>query len=202
MSPFVRSLLEIMLVLGVLLGAARWLTGLFGRRATVFRATTARHLRLAFWPLLALGTGLSVLPAVALGGSGSAFEWALAGVFGVATLLLGGPALLLHARYYALNAHTALVFEPAANRLEVFEKGQRRPFERRDLAAVDYVTCRAPHSFRAPYAYLRLRLRNGEEIILTTLLAELWPLAEFLRSVPGRRAAVAWPWPPGRERGD
>ena len=197
MASFLRSLLEIMLVLGVVLGAARGLTGLVGRRTTVFRATAARQLGLAFWPLLALGTGLSVLPAVALGGGGgSAFEWGLAASFGAATLVLGGPALLLHGRYYALNAHTALVFEPAANRLEVYERGQRRPFERRDLAAVDYVTCRAPRSFRAPYAYLRLRLRTGEELILTTLLAELRPVAEFLRSVPGRREAVAWPWPP------
>ena len=202
MASFIRSLLEIALVLGVLLGAARWLTGLLGRRTTVFRATAARQLRLAFWPLLALGTGLSVLPAVALGGGGSAFEWALAGSFGVATLVLGGPALLLHARYYALNARTALVFEPAANRLEVYEQGQRRPFERRDLVAVDYVTCRATHSFRGPYAYLRLRLLSGEELVLTALLAELGPVAAFLRTVPGPRTAVAWPWPAGRKPGN
>ena len=192
-TTFLRPLLETALLLGAALAAARWLTGLFGRRTTVFRLAAGRQLRLAFWPLLALGTGLSAVPAVGLGG-GSAFEWGLAAAFGAVTLALGGPALLLHARYYARNAGTALVFEPAANRLEIYEHGQRQPFERRDLARLEYVTCRARHSFRAPYAYLRLYLHNGQQLLLTSLLTELGPLADFLRSVPGPRRAVAWPW--------
>ena len=193
-TAFLRPVLEAALVLGLTLSAARWLLGLFGRRTAVFRPTAGRQLRLAFWPLLALGTGLSAVPAVGLGGGGSTFEWALAAAFGAATLALGGPTLRLHARYYARNAGTALVFEPAANRLEVYENGERQPFERRDLATLEYVTCRARRSFLAPYAYLRLRLHNGEELLLTSLLTELGPVAEFLRSVPGPRRAVAWPW--------
>jgi hypothetical protein len=183
-------------VLFVVLGAARWVTGLFSKRTHVYRATAARQLRLLFWPLLALGAGLSVLPAVAMGGSApvSGFEWALTLGFMAFTLGLSGPALLLHLRYYTLNHDTTLAFQPAENRFEVYEAGQRVPFERRDLARVERVNCRARRSFWAKYDYLRLHLHDGRVLTLTALLMELEPLAVFLRSLPTDRRSQYWCW--------
>jgi hypothetical protein len=192
---FLRPLLEAALVLFVVLGAARWLTGLFSKRTHTYRATAARQLRLLFWPLLAVGAGLSVLPAVALGEQpASVFEWALTGGFVVFTLALSGPALLLHGRYWVLNHATTLVFQPSENRFEVYEAGQRMAFERRDLAQVERVTCRSRRTFWARYDYLRLHLADGRVITLTSLLTELEPLAVFLRNLPTERRAVSWCW--------
>ena len=194
-TSFLRPLLEAAVVLLLVLGAARWLTGLFAKRTHVYRATAARQLRLLFWPLLALGAGLSVVPAVALGSAAvSPFEWGLTGSFVVFTLALSGPALVLHLRYWALNRDTTLVFQPTENRFEVYEDGQRVPFARRDLAGVERVTCRARRTFWAKYDYLALRLADGRVIVLTSLLTDLEPLAAFLRSVPTERRAVAWAW--------
>ncbi|UOQ98242.1 hypothetical protein MUN81_01815 [Hymenobacter sp. 5317J-9] len=194
-SSFIRPLLEVAVVLLLVLGAARWVSGLFSRRTQVYQTTTARQLRLLFWPLLALGAGLSVLPAVAMGATpASAFEWLLTGGFVLFTLLLSGPALLLHLRYWMLNHETTLVFQPAENRFEVYEAGQRIPFARRDLAKVERVTCRARRTFWARYDYLQLYLADGRVITLTSLLTELEPLASFLRSVPTARRAVYWGW--------
>ena len=194
-SSFFRPLLEIAVVLFVVLGAARWVTGLFVKRTHVYRATAARQLRLLFWPLLALGAGLSVLPAVAMGGAPtSGFEWTLTLSFLAFTLLLSGPALLLHLRYWTLNHDTTLAFQPTENRLEVYEAGQRVLFERRDLARVERVTCRARRSFWAKYDYLRLHLHDGRVITLTSLLTELEPLAIFLRSLPTEGHRRYWCW--------
>ena len=194
-SSFLRPLLEVAVVLFGVLGAARWLTGLFSKRTHVYRATAARQLRLLFWPLLALGAGLSVLPAVAMGGPPvSGFEWTLTLGFVAFTLLLSGPVLLLHLRYWTLNHGTTLAFQPAENRFEVYEAGQRVTFERRDLARVERVTCRARRSFWARYDYLRLHLHDGRVIPLTSLLTELEPLAVFLRSVPTERSSRYWCW--------
>lgn len=195
-STFFRPLLEVAVVLFVVLGAARWVTGLFTKRTHTYQATAARQLRLLFWPLLALGAGLSVLPAVAMGGSApaSGFEWALTGGFLAFTLVLSGPALLLHLRYWTLNRDTTLAFQPTENRFEVYEAGQRVPFERRDLARVERVTCRARRSFWAKYDYLRLHLHDGRVVTLTSLLTELEPLAVFLRGVPTERRTAYWGW--------
>ena len=194
-SSFLRPLLEVAVVLLGVLGAARWLTGLFAKRTHMYQATAARQLRLLFWPLLALGAGLSVLPAVAMGGAEvSSFEWLLTAGFVLFTLGLSGPALLLHLRYWLLSHGTALAFQPAANRFEVYEAGQRLPFERRDLARVERVTCRARRSFWARYDYLRLHLHDGRVITLTSLLTELEPLAVFLRNVPTDRTSRYWCW--------
>ncbi|WP_460504104.1 hypothetical protein, partial [Hymenobacter agri] len=139
--------------------------------------------------------GLSVLPAVALGGTpASGFEWGLTLGFLAFTLVLSGPALLLHLRYWTLNHDTTLVFQPTDNRFEVYEGGQRQPFERRDLARVERVTCHARRSFWARYDYLRLHLHDGRVLTLTSLLTELEPLAVFLRSVPTERRAMYWCW--------
>lgn len=194
-STFFRPLIEAAVVLFLVLGAARWVTGLFSKRTHVYQATAARQLRLLFWPLLALGAGLSVLPAVAMGeGPVSGFEWALTLGFMAFTLVLSGPALLLHLRYWALNHDTTLAFQPAENRFEVYEAGLRLPFERRDLARVERVTCRARRSFWAKYDYLRLHLHDGRVVTLTSLLTELEPLATFLRSVPTERSSRYWCW--------
>ena len=87
-----------------------------------------------------------------------------------------------------------MVFQPTENRLEVYEAGLRVPFERRDLARVERVTCRARRSFWAKYDCLRLHLHDGRVITLTSLLTELEPLAVFLRSVPTDRRSRYWCW--------
>jgi hypothetical protein len=192
-STFFRPLIEAAVVLFVVLGAARWVTGLFSKRTHVYQTTAARQMRLLFWPLLALGAGLSVLPTVAMGGAAvSAFEWLLTAGFMLFTLVLSGPALLLHLRYWTLNQATTLAFQPTENRFEVYEAGQRVPFERRDLARIARVTCRARRSFWAKYDYLTLHLHDGRSITLTSLLTELEPLAVFLRNVPTDRSSRYW----------
>jgi len=194
-SSFLRPLLEAAVVLLVALGAARWLTGLFTKRTHMYRTTAARQLRLLFWPLLALGAGLSVVPAVALGGpTASQFEWLLTTGFVLFTVALSGPTLLLHLRYWLLNHETTLVFQPTENRLEVYEAGQRVEFARRDLARVERVTCRARRTFWARYDYLRLHLADGRVIVLTSLLTDLEPLMVFLRNLPIERCTTAWCW--------
>ena len=194
-SSFLRPLLEVAAVLLLLLGATRWLTGLFSKRTHTYQASAARQLRLLFWPLLALGAGLSVVPAVALGGpAASQFEWLLTIGFVLFTVALSVPALLLHLRYWVLNRETVLVFQPTENRFEVYEAGQRVAFARRDLARVERVTCRARRTFWAKYNYLCLHLADGRVIMLTSLLTDLEPLAVFLRNLPIERRTAGWCW--------
>ena len=194
-SSFLRPLLEVAMVLLLLLGATRWLTGLFSKRTHTYHASATRQLRLLFWPLLALGAGLSVVPAVALGGPvASQFEWLLTIGFVLFTVALSVPALLLHLRYWVLNRETVLVFQPTENRFEVYEAGQRVAFARRDLARVERVTCRARRTFWAKYNYLCLHLADGRVIMLTSLLTDLEPLAVFLRNLPIERHTAGWCW--------
>ena len=194
-SSFLRPLLEVAAVLLLVLGATRWLTGLFSQRTHTYQASAARQLRLLFWPLLALGAGLSVVPAVALGGpAASQFEWLLTIGFVLFTVALSVPALLLHLRYWVLNRETVLVFQPTENRFEVYEAGQRVAFARRDLARVERVTCRARRTFWAKYNYLCLHLADGRVIMLTSLLTDLEPLAVFLRNLPIERRTAGWCW--------
>ena len=194
-SSFLRPLLEVAAVLLLLLGATRWLTGLFSKRTHTYHASATRQLRLLFWPLLALGAGLSVVPAVALGGPvASQFEWLLTIGFVLFTVALSVPALLLHLRYWVLNRETVLVFQPTENRFEVYEAGQRVAFARRDLARVERVTCRARRTFQAKYNYLCLHLADGQVIMLTSLLTDLEPLAMFLRNLPIERRTAGWCW--------
>lgn len=191
-----RPLFEFLAVLALVLGSARWVAGWFGRRTHTYRPTAARQLRLLTWPLLALGSGLSVVPALLMGprGSASPLEWSLAAGLVAVSLVLGAPALVLHLRYWVLNRDTVLVLQPKENRLEVYQNGQRQYFERRDVARVQRVTCRTRATFWAPYNYVRLLLHDGREIVLTSLLADLEPLTQFLRSVPTDRRTVAWAW--------
>ena len=192
---FLKPLLEIAVVLLLVLGALRWVTSLFSKRTHVYEMTAARQMRLLFWPLLALGAGLSVVPAVAMGGpQATSFEWVLTAAFVLFTLALSGPALLLHVRYWVLNEGTVLVFQPAENRLEVYEAEQRVAFERRDLMKVERVTCRARRTFWVKYDYLRLHLQDGRVVVLTSLLADLEPLAVFLRNLPSDNQQKTWCW--------
>lgn len=192
---FLRPLLEAALVLLLVLGALRWVSGLFSKRSHVYQLTAARQVQLLFWPLLALGAGLSVLPAVAMGvRPASTFEWLLTAGFVLFTLVLSGPALVLHLRYWALNHETVLVFQPNENRFEVYENGQRVSFAQRDLGQVERVTCRARRTFWAKYDYLRLHLADGRVLVLTSLLTDLEPLTAFLRSVPTNRRSTYWCW--------
>ena len=194
-TTFLRPLLEAAVVLLLVLGAARWLTGLFSKRTHAYRATATRQLRLLFWPLLALGAGLSVVPAVIMGRpETSHFEWLLTTGFVFFTLILSGPALVLHLRYWLLNQATVLVFQPAENRLEVYEAGQRIAFERRHLARVTRARCSARRTFWARYDYLSLHLIDGRVLVLTSLLTDLEPLTGFLRNVPTERRTRAWCW--------
>lgn len=188
----IRPFLEMAVALALLLGAARLVTGIFQRRTHRYRLSAARQLRLATWPLLALSVALSVLPM--LDGVRSGLEMGL--VLALLMLVAGvaGPALLLHARYYALNAGTELVFDPEANLLEVWEYGHQIPFAKRDLLSVERVTCRAHRSFWHRYDYLRLHLASGQVLTLTSLLADLDPLTHFLSSAPLSRQTKRWCW--------
>ena len=191
-SALIRPLLEAVLALALLLGAARLLAGLFQTKTHRYRASAARQLRLATWPLLALSVGLSVLPM--LGGSHSKLEMTLLVALLAGLTLLAGPALLLHLHYYLLNANTELIFEPKANVLEVWQHGQAIPFARRDLLTVERVTCSARRSFWHRYDYLRLHLAGGQTLVLTSLLADLEPLTRFLGSVPLTHRTAYWCW--------
>ncbi len=185
-------LLEIALALALLLGAARVVTGWFQPKTHRYRASATRQLRLATWPLLALSVGLSVLPM--LGNVHTQLELGLLTALLAGVALLAGPALLLHLRYYLLNANTELVFEPKANLLEVWQHGQAIPFARRDLLGAERVTCRARRSFWHRYDYLRLHLAGGQTLVLTSLLTDLEPLTWFLGSVPLTRRTAYWCW--------
>ena len=191
-SALFRPLLEAAVALALLLGAARLLTGLFQRKTYRYCLTAARQLRLATWPLLALTVALSVLPMLSSVRTGLEAGLVLALLAVVAAL--AGPALLLHARYYALNAGTELLFEPEANRFEVWERGHAVPFRQRDLCRVERVTCRARRSFWHRYDYLRLHLADGRVLTFTSLLTDLEPLTRFLASAPLTRRAVRWCW--------
>jgi hypothetical protein len=190
-----RPLLEVALLLLVALGVTRWLTGLFGGRVKVLRLTAARQLRLAFWPLLALDASLSAVSAMLLNGrSARGFEWALATLFFGLTLTLSLPAFVLHVRYWLLNQSTEVIFQPEANRFEIYQHGQREFFVQREIWKVERVSCRARRTFWVNYDYLRLHLTDGRVLTLTSLLSDLEPLTTFLRSAPTERRAVAWCW--------
>ncbi|QKG53380.1 hypothetical protein [Hymenobacter sp. BRD67] len=105
-----RSLLEATVSLVVLMGLSRWVLGIFGKKATVFHATATRQLVLLTWPLLAVGTGFAAAGPGLL--APTAAERGLAWALLAAILALAVPALVLHLRYYTLNAATTLVFDP------------------------------------------------------------------------------------------
>jgi hypothetical protein len=112
-----RSLLEAAVVLVVALGLTRWLLSIFSKKTTVYRPTPTHQLALLSWPLLAVGAGLAAAGPGLLAAT-AAERWLGWGLL-AAVLALAGPALLLHVRYYSLNAATTLVFDPTGGRLQV-----------------------------------------------------------------------------------
>ncbi|RZK45564.1 MAG: hypothetical protein EOO59_20840 [Hymenobacter sp.] len=110
-----RSLLEAAVVLVVAMGLARWVLSIFSKKTTVYRPTTSRQLALLTWPLLAVGAGLAAAGPDLLATT-AAERW-LAWSLLAAVLALAAPALLLHLRYYTLNAATTLVGGVVGQRL-------------------------------------------------------------------------------------
>lgn len=193
-----RSLLEVALTLVVLLGLARWATGLFSKKTTVYRPTTARQLALLTWPLLAVATGLAAAGPGLLAHT-TAERWLAWGLL-LAVLALAAPALLLHLRYYTLNAATTLVFNPLEGRLQVAldevlaydpaRQGWPGP------GPIEWSRCRWPGVFWRRYEYLRLPLPQGDILLTSLLLPDMLPLVRYLRhfgvEVVERRRPWAW----------
>jgi hypothetical protein len=195
---FLRSLLEVALTLVVLLGLARWATGLFSKKTTVYRPTTARQLALLTWPLLAVATGLAAAGPGLLAHTATE-RWLAWGLL-LAVLALAAPALLLHLRYYTLNAATTLVFNPLEGRLQVAldevlaydpaRQGWPGP------GPIEWSRCRWPGVFWRRYEYLRLPLPQGDILLTSLLLPDMLPLVRYLRhfgvEVVERRRPWAW----------
>ncbi|RFP66148.1 hypothetical protein D0N36_05370 [Hymenobacter lapidiphilus] len=191
---FLRPLLEVAALVAALVLGLRLFSGLFSRKSHAYRLSYARQLRLLFWPLLCLGVGLPFLGAFFYADTLAPHEWVLLLVMTVVVLGFAGPALLLHGQYGIRNLHTTLVFEPKQNRLEVYEGTTQIPFEKHDLLRVERVTCRSRRPFWSAYDYLRLHLRDGQTITLTSALTDLQPLTEFLRNTPLERRQVWICW--------
>ncbi|GAA4001561.1 hypothetical protein GCM10022408_11040 [Hymenobacter fastidiosus] len=182
MLALLRPLLEISGVVLLLIFGLRVVTGFFTRASRVYRPTFVRQFYLLFWPLLCLGVGLPFLASFFFFGPLSGYELVLLTAVAAVVLGFAAPALGLHAQYYVRNVHTALVFEPKQNVLEVYENQVRVPFAKSDLVRVEWVTCVSPRLFWSNYHFLRLHLRDGRTITLTALLTNLMPVAEFLRN--------------------
>jgi hypothetical protein len=193
-----RPLFEAAVVLVVALGLARWALGLFSRKTTVYRPTVARQLALLTWPVLAVGAGL-VAAGPGLLAPTPAERWLAWGLL-LAVLALAAPALVLHLRYYTLNAATTLVFDPAQGRLQVAldevlaydpaRQGWPGP------GAIEWSRCRWPGVFWRRYEYLRLPLPQGDIILTALVLPDMKPLVSYLRhfgvEVVERRRGWAW----------
>jgi hypothetical protein len=180
--PFLRPLLEFTVAVCAIVFGLRFITSFFTQASKLYRPTFLRQLYLLFWPLLCMSVGLPFLISFLYLGTLSAYELVL--LTGLAAVILGFavPALVLHAQYYAHNIHTTLLFDPKHNRLEVYEGRELIAFAQRDLVRVEYVTCRSRRFFWSNYDFLRLHLRTGEVLTLTSLLTNLAPVAEFLRN--------------------
>jgi hypothetical protein len=182
--PFLRPLLEAAAAITLMAVGLRIITSFFASKSRVYRPTFLRQFALAFWPLLCLGVGVPFLGSFVYFGTLSVFELVL--LTGLTSVVLGFsvPALMLHAQYYARNLHTTLVFDPKQNVLEVYEGRVRIPFGKSDLVRVERVTCQSRRMFWSHYDYIKLHLRTGEVLTLTSLLTRLEPVAEFLRNTP------------------
>ncbi|MDO7887453.1 hypothetical protein [Hymenobacter cheonanensis] len=193
---FLRSLLEAALTMVVVLGLARWALGLFSKKATVYRATPARQLALLTWPLLAVGTGFATAAPGLV--AATAFERWLAWGLLLAVLALAAPALLLHLRYYTLNAATTLVFNPLEGHLQVAldEVLAYDPARQGWPGPVEWSRCRWPGVFWRRYEYLRLPLPQGDIILTSLVLPDMHLLVRYLRHfgvvVVERRRPWAW----------
>jgi hypothetical protein len=182
--PFLRPLLEAAAAITLMAVGLRFITNFFASKSRVYRPTFLRQFALAFWPMLCLGVGMPFLASFFYVGTMATYELVL--LLALAAVVLGFalPALLLHAQYYARNFHTTLVFDPKQNVLEVYEGRVRIPFSKSDLVRVERVTCISRRMFWSNYDYLKLHLRTGEVLTLTSLLTRLAPVTEFLRNTP------------------
>lgn len=193
-----RSLLEFAVALVVALGLARWVLSFFSKKTTIYHPTPTRQLALLAWPLLAVGAGLAAA-GPGLVASTSAERWLGWGLLG-AVLALAAPALVLHLRYYTLNAATTLLFDPLEGRLQVVLDGVLAYDPARQgwpgPAPVEWSRCRWPGVFWRRYEYLRLPLPQGDIILTTLVLADMQPLVRYLRyfgvAVAERRRGWAW----------
>jgi len=193
-----RPLFEAAVVLVVALGLARWALSLFSKKTTVYRPTVARQLSLLTWPGLAVGAGL-VAAGPGLLAPTAAERWLAWGLL-LAVLALAAPALLLHLRYYTLNAATTLAFDPAQGRLQValdevlaYDPGRQGwP----GPGPVEWSRCRWPGVFWRRYEYLRLPLPQGDIMLTSLMLPDMKPLVNYLRyfgvAVVERRRGWAW----------
>ncbi len=193
-----RSLLETAVTLVVLLGLARWALAFFGKKSTYYHPTPARQLALLTWPLLTVGTALAAAGPGLL--APTPVERGLAWALLLAVLALAAPALLLHLRYYTLNAATTLLFDPTGGHLRVAlddilaydpaRQGWPGP------APVEWSRCRWPGVFWRRYEYLRLPLPQGDILLTSLVLSDMQPLVRYLRHfgvvVQERRRVWAW----------
>lgn len=180
--PFLRPLLEFTVAVCAIVFGLRFITSFFTKASRIYRPTFLRQLYLLFWPLLCMSVGLPFLISFFYLGTLSAYELVLLTALASVVLGFSVPALILHAQYYAHNLHTTLLFDPKQNQLVVYEGQEPIPFAKRDLVEVEYVTCRSKRLFWSNYTYLRLHLRSGHTLTLTSLLTNLEPVAEFLRN--------------------
>ena len=193
-----RPLFEAAVALVVALGLARWVLGIFSKKTTVYRPTVAGQLSLLTWPVLAVVAGV-VAAGPGLLAPTSPERWLAWGLL-LAVLALAAPALLLHLRYYTLNAATELVFDPAQGRLQVAlhnvlaydpaRQGWPGP------SPIEWSRCRWPGVFWRRYEYLRLPLPQGDIILTALVLPDAEPLVRYLRhfgvAVVERRRGWAW----------
>ncbi|KUG06256.1 hypothetical protein [Solirubrum puertoriconensis] len=193
MRRVLGPLLELAVSIGLIALALQWVLGLFGRKRTVFQANYWRGVYLLTWPIATLSVGLP--PVInALGRPVGIWEIVLITVLAGAVLGFALPSFALHWQYYRHNRRTTLLFEPKRNVLEVYEGPYQLPFERRDIAQVEYVVCRTRRVFWSKYEYVRLHLHDGRIITLTSLLTKLAPLAEFLRHTHLQRRQCWFCW--------
>ncbi|GAB3828197.1 hypothetical protein [Hymenobacter jeollabukensis] len=181
MRRLLWPVVQLALALGVASLLLQWALRLLGRRRTVFQVTYWRGVQLLIWPLASLCVALPLFRPL-LVGPRSWWEIGLLGLLGAVILGFAAPSLLLHAQYYRRNRRTTLLFDARQNTLEVYEGPVPVPFARHDIERVEYCRCRARRAFWSNYEYLRLHLRDGRTLELTSLLTDLGPLAEFLRN--------------------
>lgn len=185
-------------LLALLIGARLWAI-VSGRQGKgTYYLTGARQVRLLFWPLAGLVASLPFVLGI-VRRVPDLPPWALACtlVLGVALLSLSVPALVLHARYRALDAETVVLFDPKQHLLEVRRLGQ--PFRRIHPATVraTWMRPRGGGTFWAAYETLRFDFADGASPLhLSSAVLDLAPLAAWLRHegtpVTEQRRWLAW----------
>lgn len=194
----IRTLLEVAVGLVLALAGLRWVLSIFSKKTTRYRPTVVQQLSLLSWPVLAVAAGLAATAPNLLGGS-AAERWLAWGVL-AAVLALAAPALVLHLRYYTLNAATELLFIPTQGRLQVALHGVLAYDAGRQgwpgPGPVVWHRCRWPGVFWRRYEYLRLPQPQGDLILTSLLLPDIRPLVSYLREfgVVVVEKDQAWAW--------